>query len=148
MTTTQTHGELRDLIAERKGDRSYAQLSSACDGQISRQQLQWFATQRIKEFPGPANLEALARALNVPVMHVIRAVAVSLGINTGTRDASDLVLLDAKRLPATSQELLISMATEMIALQEHGGGSEDATVHQFVPRAAHKGEPEVDPYED
>ncbi len=95
---------LDELIAERKRLRgfSYADLENRAVSTISRQRWQQLGTGvRIKEFPEPATLEAMATALDVDVAEVVLAAARSIGLDVKRGAQSDL----AARLPSTADRL-------------------------------------------
>ncbi len=95
---------LDELIAERKRLRgfSYADLENRAASTISRQRWQQLGTGvRIKEFPEPATLEAMATALDVDVAEVVLAAARSIGLDVKRGAQSDL----AARLPSTADRL-------------------------------------------
>src|SRR5690349_5605398 len=77
---------LADLIAARKGDLSYEALAQR--GGLSTAAVHKFATGNNKDFPPPATVHGLARALQVPVRDVVMAAAYGLGLDmredTGT----------------------------------------------------------------
>lgn len=95
---------LDELIAERKRLRgfSYTDLENRAGSVISRQRWQQLGTGvRIKEFPEPATLEAMAKALDVDVAEVVLAAARSIGLDVKRGAHSDL----AARLPSTADRL-------------------------------------------
>lgn len=95
---------LTELISERKRLRgfSYADLENRADSVISRQRWQQLGTGvRIKEFPEPATIEAMSKALDVDVSEVVLAAARSIGLNVKRGARSDL----AARLPSTADRL-------------------------------------------
>lgn len=104
---------LQHLILNRKGARSYEDLSRDCGGAPTRKQLHRMATQEIKNFPDPETITRLARGLHILPSEVVFASAQSLGIDMGERDNSDLTLADAGTLPESSRQLLVSLSREM-----------------------------------
>jgi transcriptional regulator with XRE-family HTH domain len=128
-------GSLQYLIQDHRGDMSYARLAarSGLTGATSDRAIHKLANQPITEFPKPDTIKGLAKGLRVPVLDVIRAAAVSLGIEVHTA-GDDLVIPGAGRLPAKSRELLLNMAAALMDEDQDGWGL-----------AAHKGEPGVDP---
>ncbi|WHU45170.1 hypothetical protein QNM97_14025 [Gordonia sp. L191] len=95
---------LSSLISERKRLRgfSYADLENRVDAAISRQRWQQLGTGvRIKEFPEPATISAMAAALDVDVAEVVLAAARSIGLDVKRGAQSDL----AARLPSTADRL-------------------------------------------
>jgi hypothetical protein len=73
-------------------------------------------TGHITEFPKPETLTALSRGLRLPVMEVIRAAAISVGIDAGTA-GDDLVIPNGAKLPQKSRDVLLSLADQMMATQ-------------------------------
>ncbi|MGK9270454.1 hypothetical protein KXR83_05565 [Williamsia muralis] len=95
---------LDELIGERKRLRgfSYADLENRADAVISRQRWQQLGTGvRVKEFPEPATITAMAKALDVDVAEVVLAAARSIGLDVKRGAQSDL----AARLPSTADRL-------------------------------------------
>lgn len=79
---------LADLIRRTKGDRTYEQLSAATRGALTAQRLQQIAAgARGSNFPKPATITALARALYVTERTVVLAAAETAGLNVSS--ASD-----------------------------------------------------------
>lgn len=109
---------LRRLIIERRGDRTNVELSRDCGGIPTQSRLQQITTNDIKVFPDPETIRGLARGLNVTIENVISACAADLGLNMGAPDDSALMIGGARELPESSQQLLISMAREMLRLAD------------------------------
>lgn len=138
---------LSSLISERKRLRgfSYADLESRADAVISRQRWQQLGTGvRIKEFPEPATLTAMATALDVDVAEVVLAAARSIGLDVKRGAHSDL----AARLPSTADRLsevqrdaivtlvrsITEVTNDMEATQESGAqGTEDEDQKTELP---------------
>lgn len=76
--------DLRALIGLRKGDRSYEQLSKACDGLPTAKRLHQLATAPIKNFPDPDTIRGLSKGLGVTESTVVLASAASLGLDVHT----------------------------------------------------------------
>lgn len=144
MTTKHVPGGIERLILDRKGARSYERLSRDCGGVPSDKRLHQMVTRPIKSFPDPPTIQGLAQGLNVSVMQVLAALAKSLGINvTSTDDPDSLLIVGAGRLPQSAQDLLLSMAREMLYLQDESDHSEDeekAPAQEELDLAAFKGE--------
>ena len=84
---------LAELISDRKAEKgwTYQQLADRADGAISRQRWQQLGTSvRIKEFPEPGTIQAIADALGVDVSIVVLAVARSIGLDVRRSDSSSL----------------------------------------------------------
>lgn len=113
MTETFPQYGLQNLILTKKGDRSMEALSRACGGNPTRANLQRLATMPMKAFPSNDVIIGLAKGLRVRAIDVVQAAAVSLGLPMPD-PGSDLVLMDAGKLPAESQEVLHSVAENML----------------------------------
>lgn len=75
---------LQDLIRVRRDERgwSYSDLERRADHQVKKNRWQQLGSgYRIKEFPEPASIEAMAQALEVDVTTVVLASAQSIGLN-------------------------------------------------------------------
>ena len=84
---------LQDLILMLKGNRTYPQLEAASGGVVKAQRWNQITNGiRVREFPEPRTIEAMAEALDVSVEVIILATARSLGLVTSTK-ASTLVAL-------------------------------------------------------
>jgi hypothetical protein len=93
MMTTADGLTLQDLILMLKSDRTYLQLEAASGGVVKAQRWNQITNGiRVREFPEPRTIEAMAEALDVSVEVVILAVARSVGLMTSTK-ASTLVAL-------------------------------------------------------
>lgn len=106
---------LAELIADRKHDRglSYGELAALTDDVISRQRFQQLGTStRLKEFPEPSTLAAIAKALNVDAALVVLATARSIGLDVQTGTESDLAML----LPASARRLTIDQRNALLAV--------------------------------
>lgn len=144
------HG-LQNTILDNKGHRSYDRLAKDCGGRVTRQGLQILATKAMKEFPAPDNLESIARGLGLPVMEVVRAAAISLGISTWTEPTDTITLEGARSLPGSSQDLIISMYRELRNLHLQARAAEQSAHQRIIDSAfqsdhelaAHEGEPGV-----
>ncbi|WP_043778173.1 helix-turn-helix transcriptional regulator [Rhodococcus sp. JVH1] len=87
---------LADLISARKSERgwSYQQLAGRANDVVSRQRWQQLGTGvRIKEFPEPTTIQAIADALEVDVTLVVLSVARSIGFAVRTQDSSLAAML-------------------------------------------------------
>ena len=113
MEKTPKNQNLQDLIRDNLQGRSYAELARDC-GFANRASVHRLATKAPVDFPSTETLVGLSRGLRVPVGAVIAATAVSVGLDASPYGSSDLVLSKAKTLPQESQELLQSMASQML----------------------------------
>ncbi|WP_301119907.1 hypothetical protein [Mycolicibacterium fortuitum] len=103
---------LRDLILTLKGDRTYKQLEEASGGVVKAQRWNQITNGiRVREFPEPNTLVAMAATLGVSTETVILATARSIGILTTTNSAPLIGLLppDVDRL--NDQQLTAVLAT-------------------------------------
>ena len=92
---------LQELIAECKGDRSYADLERDGGGAPSSKRWWQIATKADPNFPDPATIRAIARALSVTETTVVLAAARSAGLTIPLADASRL----AELLPPAASRL-------------------------------------------
>lgn len=86
---TQTAFGLAALIVKRKQELgfTYRELEARTDGTVSSQRWQQLGTGvRIKEFPEPATLQAMASAMQVDETTVVLATAESVGLDTKPTD--------------------------------------------------------------
>lgn len=120
------------LIQDRINGRSYAQLSRDC--RISnRSTVQRLATKPLKDMPSTETIKGLALGLKVSAGAVVSAAAVSVGLDPRNIGSSDLIITGGRTLPPESQELLLSMAEQMllwderVALAENEQGNTTAT---------------------
>lgn len=127
MNSNETGPTLQQLILDTKSelDRSYANIANASHGVLTANGLQKLATSKFSAFPAPETLQGIADALGLSINEVVLAAARSLNINVRDSYQDDLILFGAKTLPRESQELLKSMAREMLAWQQ--GKYEKAT---------------------
>lgn len=108
---------LQNLILTKKGDRSMEALSRACGGIPTRANLQRLATKPVKAFPTNDVILGLAKGLRVRAVDIVHAAAVSLGVPM-PNPGNDLIIMDGGKLPAESQEILHSVAENMLWWQE------------------------------
>jgi transcriptional regulator with XRE-family HTH domain len=105
---------LEELISTRKAERgwSYAALADRAGGVLSAQRWQQLGTGvRIKEFPEPATLRAMAEALDMN----ISAVVLSAARSTGLEVKNELPIL-AQQLPASANSLEPDVRNAIVAL--------------------------------
>lgn len=153
MNTNPNQG-IRDLILNKRGDRSLESLSKACGGVPTRANLDRLINRPVLSWPKEnAVILGLARGLGVRVIDVVTAYAASLGLPVET-DTSNLTLQGAGNLPETSQRILRETAENMLWWQEqssisdNGENSPMGDVHELFPAdriAADKGEPRINP---
>jgi hypothetical protein len=106
---------LAQLITESKTDSglSYDQLAARTDYVVSRQRFQQLGTStRLKEFPEPATLAAVAEAIKVDVAVVVLATAKSIGLSVDMGSRSDLGMM----LPAAARNLTIAQRNALLSL--------------------------------
>ncbi|MFJ5106690.1 MULTISPECIES: hypothetical protein [unclassified Glutamicibacter] len=153
MNTNPNQG-IRELILNKRGDRSLESLSKACGGVPTRANLDRLINRPVLSWPKEnAVILGLARGLGVRVIDVVTAYASSLGLPVET-DTSNLTLQGAGNLPEASQRVLRETADNMLWWQEQsiiasdGANAPTADVHELFPAermAADKGEKGVDP---
>lgn len=115
---TTTPDPFGELVRTAKGTRTNKEMARDMGGIITASRLQQYATGRIKAFPDPETINALAMAAGMSARDVTLAAASSLGVKTTPDPVADLVLWGAGTLPDTSKELLRSMASEMLTLHQ------------------------------
>ena len=152
MNTNPNQG-IRELILNKRGDRSLESLSKACGGVPTRANLDRLINRPVLSWPKEnAVILGLAKGLGVRVIDVVTAYATSLGLPVDT-DTSSLTLPGAGNLPEASQRIIRETADNMLWWQEQSviANSDPETigeVRQLFPAdriAASKGEPGVDP---
>lgn len=109
--------DLQQLILDRKGGRTFDRLSDDCGGLPTDKRLIQITKNGIKNFPDAVTLEGLAKGLNVSVTAVVLAAARSLGLAVGVTDPDSITIAGVSKLPYTSQQLIITLGQEMVALQ-------------------------------
>jgi len=112
MTTRHPQG-LETLILDRKGTRSYDELSRACGGNPTAKRLHQLVARPMKAFPDPETIKGLSRGLNSSTTDVLLAAARSLDIPVGEYGSGALVLEGAGQLPTSAQEAIITLAQEL-----------------------------------
>lgn len=134
---------LAELILERKGKDSYAQLAARVDNALSAPRIQQLATQPIKNFPDPDSMDAIAAALRVDFLTVLLACAESLGRKV-TRHGSRLGQMLPPRvddLPQRQQDALLNTAyalVEMLPDEPTAAQSASAQIRKSAAGAASK----------
>jgi transcriptional regulator with XRE-family HTH domain len=106
---------LSELIQERRQLRgfSYADLENRAGAVITRQRWQQLGTGvRIKEFPEPATIEAMATALDVDVAVIVLSAARSIGLDVKRGAQSDL----AAMLPHSAKDLSVVQRDAIVTL--------------------------------
>lgn len=116
MTSSRPTGlTLKELVLDRKGDRSYEVLARDCGGRPTSKRLQQIATSPAqKNFLDPDTIRGLAHGLGVSVTQVVLASARSCGLDV--RDSGDgdaLVIGSAGDLTAEQRALILSLAREL-----------------------------------
>ena len=141
-------GGIQQLVAMKKGDRSFARLSLDCGGRPTGPALQKLTTSPLKSFPDPETIRGLSRGLNLPIRQIVEACARSVGLDISAESDDVLPIVGGRRLPESSQALLISMAREMLAMQEGNPGTESNQNEQdSYGLAAREGDPNIGPYD-
>jgi hypothetical protein len=114
MAQQHTGPTLAQLIAERKGERSYGRLADDCGNYPTRKRLQQLATSDLHTFPDPDTIRGLGLGLGASVTEVTLACARSIGLPVAGSDPTELCIAGAGELPSASQELLLSLARDLI----------------------------------
>jgi len=120
VTSSSTQRNLRRLVLDLKGDRTYERLSRDCGGVPTAARLQQIATtSRPRTFPDPPTVRGLSRGLGVTVTDVILAAAAGLGLPVASvSDPSSVLLAGVGDLPKPTRDALLSVAREMVRLHE------------------------------
>lgn len=141
-------GGIQQLVANKKGDRSFARLSADCGGRPTGPALQKLTSSPLKSFPDPDTIRGLSRGLNLPIRQIVEACARSVGLDISAESDDVLPIVGGRRLPESSQQLLISMAREMLTMSEAIAGT-DAPEAEYdsYDLAARKGDPQIGPYD-
>lgn len=124
---TTTPDPFGELIRRERGTRTNVDLARDMGGVVTGARVHQLATVRIKSFPDPRTINALAAGLGVPAGAIILAAAETLGVNTRGSVDDDVILVGAGRLPESSKELLRSMAAEMLELHHMSAHEELAS---------------------
>lgn len=130
MTTENAQPTLAELIATKKGARSYAKISKDCGGVPTDRRLQGMATTPIKAFPDVETIQGLAIGLRVNVTDVVVASARSLGLSVAVSDPGALILPGAGHLPDSAKEVLTDVAGELLKMQQSSGAKKEFTEYQ------------------
>ncbi|AKC38406.1 TPA_asm: immunity repressor [Mycobacterium phage McProf] len=115
---------LQDLILTLKGDRTYKDLEDASGGVVKAQRWNQITNGiKVKEFPEPASIEGMARALNVKLDVILLSIARSVGLPV-EEDVSRLAAMlppGAEKLGDAQLGLMLSLLREMIKASENDG---------------------------
>lgn len=114
--------DLQTLLTDRQGGRSYARLSEDCGGNPTDKRLNQIAKHGIRSFPDAGTIEGLSTGLNVSVTTVVMAAARSLGLRVAPSDPDAITVDGIGGLPASSRDLIVSVAREMVQL--HAGAKQ------------------------
>lgn len=109
---------LADLIASRKGGRSYAQLSEAADGVPSTSWWHLRATRPLDDFIELKSVLAVSKVLGVGHWAVVKAEMSSLGLDTGPAQArlyDRLGAYDVTRLTDSDIETIVGVVAALVA---------------------------------
>lgn len=122
---------LAEVIADRKGERSYDRLAADCGGAPSAGRLHQMATKPLKNFPDPDSIRGMASGLGVTVTEIVMASARSLDLNVYTgNDPNAVTIGGAGTLPTSSREVLATVARELIRLTSQT--SKDGARHDEI----------------
>ena len=113
------HPNLADLIRERKGDRSFEEISRDSGGYPNKPRIQQLAGGReVKTFPEPETLMGLSRGLSVPLTEVILAAGRTLGMPIPPGDPNTLMIAGAGSLSDNAKNIIFSLARELMRNEE------------------------------
>lgn len=133
------HPNLQDLILERKGDRSYEDISRDSGGYPLKARIQQLGGNRApRTFPEADTLIGLARGLSVPVSEIVMAAARSLGMPIPPGDPNTLMIAGAGALSDGAKNILFGLARELMRtedLAQRGTHREDVDDPPFSPAA-------------
>lgn len=108
---------LQELIADRRGGRSYARLAEQCGGKPSASRWHQLATDGPADLSQQDTIIPMAEVLGVTPFAVLRAFAVSLGWAVETAPApliDRLAAYDLKRLSAAQVDAVVDMVKVLI----------------------------------
>lgn len=136
LTDQQSHRDgdrvptLQELVRSRTDERgwSYGELSARSGGRISKARFgQLGAGRRLREFPEPSTIEALADALEIDVTSVILAVARSLGLDVRRRgpDLAHLLPAGTDRLSPAMRDAILAFVRAAVAEAVQSGDDDD-----------------------
>lgn len=131
---------LADLIQARKAARgwSYREIAARGNDVISAQRWQQLGTGvRLKEFPEPTTVAAMADALEVDVAAVLLATAKSLGLDVQRRQSELAAMLPstAERLTPEQRDAVLAVVRAMTPTQETRNEDQDTQDPQGDPPA-------------
>jgi hypothetical protein len=125
---------LADLINDRKGTRSYADLERDTGGTITRGRFQQLATVRKQsKFPDPSTLRGIVMATNLPMREVVLAAARSVGLSVPPEDPTILMIAGAGALPDDQKEILLNLARDLIRANQVGRRAKRETPEDDPP---------------
>jgi hypothetical protein len=137
---------IADLIQARRAERgwSYRTLADRADHVFSAQRWQQLGTGvRIKEFPEPATIQAMADALEVDVASVVLAAAASIGLPVERRQSELAAMLpsNADDLTEEQRDAVLAVIRAMTPKETTHGRTEEVTEPRTQARSTeHSGE--------
>lgn len=121
--------DLRRLILDAKGTRSFESMSKDCGGNPTGKRLQQMTASDLKAFPDPSSIKGMARGFGVSQQDVLLACARSLGLNvSGGVARGALVLSDIDELDESARQALVDTARQMVRLARRDRAVVEATV--------------------
>lgn len=108
---------LQELIAERRGGRSYVKLAEECGGKPSASRWHQLATDGPADLSQADTIVPMAEVLQVTPFRVLRAFAVSLGWETDVPPAAlidRLSAFDLAQLSAAQVDAVVDMVKVLI----------------------------------
>lgn len=113
------HPNLADLIRERKGDRSFEDISRDSGGYPNKPRIQQLAGGReVRTFPEGDTLLGLSRGLSVPLSEIVAAAARTIGLPIPPSDPHTLVIAGAGDLSDERKNILFNLARQMMRDEE------------------------------
>lgn len=106
---------LQELIAQRKGGRSFSKLSEDAGNVPSASRFHQLSTE-VGDFPNRETIEGIAQALRLPVRAIVVATMASFGWDTGPQHAELMDRLgayDLTGLDSDEVEAIISVVAAM-----------------------------------
>jgi hypothetical protein len=116
---------LQDLVTTLKGDRTYEQLEEATHGVVKAQRWNQIANGiRVREFPKPVTIEAMASVLGCDIEVLLLAFARAVGMDVRRRQSSfiDMLPPSVDKLSDRQQSFIISAIR---AMNDDGGDDEN-----------------------
>lgn len=132
---------LAQIIAARKGNRSYERLSKDAGGYPSANRIQQLATRPLQsKFPDPDTIRGLASALGVTVTEIVLSSARSVGLQVAVEEPTALTIAGAGALPEDAQDILLGLARELSRMSKPINGGAHVAQNQTATATAFESE--------